>query len=124
LKSNGWWGWNVKRHRRNACAITQKNPIKFNLKLEATYNIPNVEYSSENHAFKTSAKAIFCDTGVQEIVEEAYDKLMREEDEYTCKSSRFTLQCIDGLMLGIYKYTPLSRPSNMQLPDAIENKKL
>ncbi|XP_060881669.1 uncharacterized protein LOC132953153 [Metopolophium dirhodum] len=82
-------------------SIASKNPIKFNLKLEATYNIPNVEYSSENRAFKTSAKAVFCDTGVQEIVEEAFAKLMKEQDEYTSKGSGFTLQCIDGLMLGV-----------------------
>ncbi|XP_060868899.1 uncharacterized protein LOC132943807 isoform X2 [Metopolophium dirhodum] len=104
-------------------SIASKNPIKFNLKLEATYNIPNVEYSSENRAFKTSAKAVFCDTGVQEIVEEAFAKLMKEQDEYTSKGSGFTLQCIDGLMLGVYKYTPIGGSSYIQLPDAIENKK-
>eukprot|EP00102_Acyrthosiphon_pisum_P019963 XP_016657173.1 PREDICTED: uncharacterized protein LOC107882781 isoform X2 [Acyrthosiphon pisum] len=58
-------------------SIGSKNPIKFNLKLEVTYNIPNVEYSSENRAFKTSDKAIFCDTEVQEIVKEAFAKLMK-----------------------------------------------
>ncbi|XP_060870596.1 uncharacterized protein LOC132945009 [Metopolophium dirhodum] len=104
-------------------SIVSKNPIKFNLKLEATYNIPNVEYSSENRAFKTSAKAIFCDTGVQEIVEEAFAKLMKEQDEYTSKGSGFTLQCIDGLMLGVYKYKPIGGSSYIQLPGAIENKK-
>ncbi|KAF0704756.1 Uncharacterized protein FWK35_00033085, partial [Aphis craccivora] len=31
-----------------------KHPIKFNLKLEATYSRPNVENSAENRALKTS----------------------------------------------------------------------
>ncbi|XP_029342228.1 uncharacterized protein LOC115033569 [Acyrthosiphon pisum] len=72
-------------------SIAKKNPIKFNLKLEATYNIPNVEYSSENRAFKTSVRAVFCDTGVHEIVEESFAKLMKEEAEYASKGSGFTL---------------------------------
>ncbi|XP_060855073.1 uncharacterized protein LOC132932727 [Metopolophium dirhodum] len=48
---------------------------------------------------------------------------MKEQDEYTSKGSGFTLQCIDGLMLGVYKYTPIGGSSYIQLPDAIENKK-
>lgn len=104
-------------------SIACKHPIKFNLKLEATYNIPHVEYSSENRAFKTAARAIFTDTGVQEIVEEAFTKLMTEQTEYSSKGSGFTLQCIDGLMLGVYKYTPMVGSSYMALPDPIENKK-
>jgi len=104
-------------------SIACKHPIKFNLKLEATYNIPHVEYSSENRAFKTSTRAIFTDTGVQKIVEEAFTKLMTEQIEYSGKGIGFTLQCIDGLMLGVYKYTPMGGYSYMALPDQIENKK-
>jgi len=39
--------------------IVSVNPIKFNLKLEATYNQPHVENSSQNSAFKTAARYIF-----------------------------------------------------------------
>lgn len=84
-------------------SIVCKHPIKFNLKLEATYNIPHKEYSSENRTFKTSARAIFTDTGVEEIIEEAFAKLMTEQTEYSSKGSGFTLQFIDGLLLGVYK---------------------
>ncbi|KAF0691817.1 Uncharacterized protein FWK35_00032340, partial [Aphis craccivora] len=35
--------------------VQNENSIKFNLKLESTYNRPNVENSSENRAFKTPA---------------------------------------------------------------------
>ncbi|KAF0740676.1 Uncharacterized protein FWK35_00034580 [Aphis craccivora] len=55
-----------------------KHLIKFNLKLEATFNIRNVDNSSENRSFKTSARPIFSETGVREIVEEGIIKLMAE----------------------------------------------
>jgi len=100
-----------------------KHPIKFNLKLEATYNIPNVDNSSENRSFKTSARPIFTETGVREIVEEGIIKLMAEQDEYSSKGSGYTLQCIDGLLLGVYQYTPMSASSYIPLPDFIERKK-
>ncbi|KAF0703175.1 Uncharacterized protein FWK35_00034711 [Aphis craccivora] len=100
-----------------------KHPIKFNLKLEATCNIPNIDNSSENRSFKTSARPIFSETGVREIVEEGIMKLMAEQDEYSSKGSGYTLQCIDGLLLGVYQYTPISASSYMPLPEFIERKK-
>jgi len=48
---------------------------------------------------------------------------MTEQDQYASKGSGFTLQCIDCLMIGVYKYTPLGGSSYMELPDVIENKK-
>jgi len=93
------------------------------LKLEAAYNRPNVENSSENCAFKTSAIPIFSDTGVREIVEESFLKLMSEQDIYASKGSGFTLQNIDGLLLGVYKYTPMAGSSYIPLPNMIENKR-
>ncbi|XP_022172707.1 uncharacterized protein LOC111035411 [Myzus persicae] len=48
---------------------------------------------------------------------------MTDETEYSSKGSGFTLQCIHFLMLGVYKYTPLSGSSYMALPDSIENEK-
>jgi hypothetical protein len=33
--------------------------------------------------------------------------LLAEEDVYRGKGSGYTLACIDGLLLGVYKYTPL-----------------
>jgi len=46
----------------------KKNAIKFNLKLEATYNRPRVGNSSENRAFKTSAVELLRELGVSAIV--------------------------------------------------------
>jgi hypothetical protein len=98
-------------------------PIKFNLKLEATYNTPHVENSSVNRAFKTSARSIFEDTIIEEVVDEMCTILLAEEDGYQGKDSGFTLESIDGILLAVYKYTPLGGSSYIQLPNDIECKK-
>ncbi|XP_050065573.1 uncharacterized protein LOC126554558 [Aphis gossypii] len=103
--------------------VQNDNSIKFNLKLESTYNRPNVENSSENRAFKTSAKEIYTDTKIERIVEESFMKLLSEEDAYVSRGSGFTLQSIDGLLIAIYKYTPMSGSSYIQLPKSIMNKR-
>jgi len=82
----------------------QQGAIKFNLKLEATYNRANVPKSSENRAFKTTATEIFMHTDIDSIVEQAFVKLLVEEDAYVYRGSGFTLEAIDGLLLGIYCY--------------------
>lgn len=98
-------------------------PIKFNLKLEAVYNKPMIENSSANRAFKTSARAIFNESDIEEIIDEMYVKILTEEDEYQGKGSGFTLETIDGLLLGVYKYTPMGGSSYIELPKDIMNKK-
>lgn len=97
----------------------QEYPIKFSLKLEATYNRPNVPNSSENRAFKTSAKEVYMDTKIETIIEEFFMKLLSEEDAYVSRGNGFTLQSIDGLLLAVYKYTPMSGSSYIQLPKSL-----
>lgn len=77
-------------------------PIKFNLKIEASYHIPNIVNSMENRAFKSSAKAVLAESDVNEIIEAAYAVIMAEQDAYTSKGIGFSLQCIDGLLLGVF----------------------
>ncbi|CAI6363423.1 unnamed protein product [Macrosiphum euphorbiae] len=101
----------------------QQGPIKFNLKLEATYNRPNVPNSSENRAFKTVAVEIFSDSDISTIIERAYIKLLKEEEEYKSRGSGFTLETIDGLLLGIYNYTPMTGSSYIELPAYIDRKR-
>ncbi|XP_025204869.1 uncharacterized protein LOC112601440 [Melanaphis sacchari] len=103
--------------------LSTKQPIKYNLKLEATYERPNVENSTENRAFKTSANEIFMDTDIEAKIDIDFDNIMSEEDVYTSKGSGFTLQSIDGLLLGVYKYTPMGGSSYIPLPNDIKNKK-
>ncbi|KAL4143453.1 hypothetical protein QTP88_005784 [Uroleucon formosanum] len=104
-------------------SLSTKNPIKYNLKLEATYDKPHVDNSAENRAFKTSAKEIFVDTDIEAKIDIDFANLMSEEDTYTSKGSGFTLQSIDGLLLGVYKYTPMGGSSYIPLPNDIKNKK-
>lgn len=101
----------------------QRNLIKFNLKLEATYSRPHVANSSENIVFKTSAVEIFIECNVTEILERAYMKLMTEAEEYKLRGSGFTMETIDGLLLAIYKYTPMGGSSYIQLPKFIDMKR-
>lgn len=101
----------------------QEGPIKFNLKLEATYNRPNVPNSSENRAFKTSAVEICIDNNITEVIERAYMKLLAEEETYISRGSGFILDTIDGLLLAVYTYTPMGGSSYIQLPSFIDRKR-
>lgn len=97
--------------------------MKFNLKIESTYNKPHIENSSENRAFKTCAKAIFTGSDIGEVVEEMYKTILTEQDVYQGKGSGFSLESIDGILLGVYKYTPMGGSSYIVLPPDIENRK-
>ncbi|VVC30829.1 Hypothetical protein CINCED_3A021107 [Cinara cedri] len=104
-------------------SLTENNPIKFNLKLEATYFKPQVENSTENRAFKTSAREIFFDSEIEDVVEEKFAKLLKEEDIYQGRGSGFSLQSINGVLLGVYKYTPMGGSSYIPLPADIKHKR-
>ncbi|KAL4090133.1 hypothetical protein QTP88_025032 [Uroleucon formosanum] len=91
--------WYYAKNMNNLKTHVQEHPIKFSLKLEATYNQPNVPNSSENRAFKTSAVEVFSER------------------------SGFALQSIDGLLLAVYKYTPMRSSSYIKLPAFIDGKR-
>jgi len=95
------------------------HPIKYNLKLEATYDIPNVETSSQNRAFKTSARELFAYSDIEAAVDSDFLILHMEEDVYANKGSGYNLSHIDGLLLGVYKYSPLGGSSYIPLPQDI-----
>lgn len=82
-----------------------------------------MENSSENRAFKTSAVELFRESHISALVEETFTKLLTEEETYTGRCSGFTLEAIDGLLLGVYKYTPMSGSSYISLPESIYRKK-
>jgi len=100
----------------------RKNPIKFNLKLEGSYSRPHVENSLENRAFKTTAVEVFLETDIATVIQRAYSKLLDEEDVYKGRGSGFTLDSIDGVLLAVYKYTPMSGSSYIELPKFIDRK--
>lgn len=97
--------------------------VKFNLKLEATYNRPNVKNSADNRAFKSAAKAFVSYSNVNKILDETFSILLAEQDAYAGKGSGFTLQCIDGLLLGIYHHTSMNGSSCIPLPTDIATRK-
>ncbi|KAF0710215.1 Uncharacterized protein FWK35_00029103, partial [Aphis craccivora] len=111
------------RAKKSAHGPLQHNAIKFNWKLEANYNRPNIPNSSENRAFKTVAVEIFHDSDINTIIERAFIKLMGEQEEYKSRGSGFTLESIDGLLLAVYKYTPMSGSSYIELPVFIDRKR-
>jgi len=49
--------------------------------------------------------------------------LTEEKDEYIGRGSGFTMESIDGLLLSIYKYTPMGGSSYIELPEFIERKR-
>ena len=99
------------------------SPIKYNLKLEATYVVPNLDNSAQNRAFKTSARELYVHSNVERLVDRDFASLQAEEDCYAGKYSGFALSCIDGLLLGVYEYTPMGGSSYLPLPESILNRK-
>jgi len=99
------------------------HPIKYNIKLEATYIVPNVDNTAQNRAFKTSAKELFAHSNVESSVDRNFTRLLAEDDVYQGKGSGFALSHIDGLLLGVYEYTPMGGPSYLPLPESIFNRK-
>jgi len=99
------------------------HPIKYNLKLEATYLVPNVDNTAQNRAFKTSARELFVHSNIDGLVDRDFTSLLAEEDAYQGKGSGFALSSIDGLLLGVYEYTPMGGSSFLPLPVSIAKRK-
>lgn len=85
--------------------------IKFNFKLESTYNRPHEYNSKEDRAFKTSSKDVFTDTGIEKTVNVEFSYPLMDEDTYMDKGSGFSLEKVDALLLTIYHCTPMGGSS-------------
>lgn len=81
-------------------------PIKYNLVLEATYNIPETD-CFEDRTFKTSARAIFAETSLSEVLEEDFKNVLNEQEHYHELRGGYTLSKIDGIVININKYRPI-----------------
>ena len=81
------------------------------MKLESTYNRPEIENSSENRSFLTSARAILADSDLDSIIDQSFDKLMEKEEEYLSIGSGYRLETIDGMLLTVYRFTPMGGES-------------
>jgi len=70
----------------------------------------------ENRSFKTSAKPIFNDSEINDLIEHSFTALLNEEEVYLGKGSGYVFQCIDSLLLKVYKYTPTDYILDIRLP--------
>lgn len=100
----------------------QNSPVKYNIKLEATYIIPNTD-TKENRAFKTRSRSVFQSDDINDILELDFIKLLQEQEEMEHKGSGFSLESIDGVILNVNLYKPLGGSSYIPLPAFIERKK-
>ncbi|KAL4123332.1 hypothetical protein QTP88_015529 [Uroleucon formosanum] len=91
--------------------------VKLNVKKEKPYN------SAQNRAFKTTARELYAHSNVEGFVDRDFASLQAEEDCYAGKDSGFSLSCIDGLLLGVYEYSPMGRSSYLPLPESIQIRK-
>ncbi|CAI6352323.1 unnamed protein product [Macrosiphum euphorbiae] len=58
----------------------ENSPVKYNIKLEATYIIPNT-HTRENRAFKTRSRSVFQSDDVNNFLELDFIKLLQEQEE-------------------------------------------
>ncbi|KAL4084385.1 hypothetical protein QTP88_028208 [Uroleucon formosanum] len=72
----------------------QQGPIKYSIKVESTYEIPNTDVR-ENRAFKTKCMTLFLDTDINNILNEDFIKIIQEENDMMLKGSDFSLVSID-----------------------------
>ena len=100
----------------------QKSPIKYNIKLEATYIIPNTN-TKENRAFKTRSRSLFQADDLNHLLELDFIKLLQEKEEMEHMGSGFSLESIDGMLLNVNLYKPLGGTSYIPLPAFIGNRK-
>uniref|UniRef100_A0A2S2P918 Uncharacterized protein n=1 Tax=Schizaphis graminum TaxID=13262 RepID=A0A2S2P918_SCHGA len=99
--------------RKRATALRREGAVL------TAYVIHNLHSSAQNRAFKTSARELYAHSNVEELVDGDFASLQAEEDSYAGKYSGFTLSCIDGLLLGVYDYTPMGGSSYLPLPESI-----
>ena len=100
----------------------RQSPIKYNIKLEATYIKPNTDIK-ENRAFKTRSRAIFNVDDIDEMIELDFNNILKEQEIMALKGSGFSLDSIDGIILNINLHKTLGGASYLPLPEFIENKK-
>ncbi|XP_050548065.1 uncharacterized protein LOC126909672, partial [Daktulosphaira vitifoliae] len=103
--------------------LLNESPIKYSLKLESTYIIPNNAEVKENRSFKTTSRSLYVSSPINEFLNEDFTKLLLEQEEYQGKGSGFTLEKIDGILLYTDKYTPFGGGSYLPLPKEIESKR-
>ncbi|KAL4153519.1 hypothetical protein QTP88_001352 [Uroleucon formosanum] len=81
--------------------------------------ITDVAHLPDSKVMKRELKS----SNVEALIDRDFSALLAEEDCYAGKYSGFTLSHIDGLLLGVYEYTPMGGSSYLPLPESILNRK-
>jgi len=102
------------------------HPIKYDLKLEATYVISaEVDNITENRAFTSPARQLFVYSNVVGLVDCDFTLLLTKEKTFADKDRRFAfISYIGGLTLGVHQYNPpIGSWSYLMLPENIISRK-
>jgi len=62
------------------------------------------------------ARALCAETDLIEKIEETFTTLLEQEEAYLSRGSGFILETVDGVMLTVYRYTPMVDSSYVQHP--------
>ncbi|XP_046399469.1 uncharacterized protein LOC124165964 [Ischnura elegans] len=101
--------------------VIENNSIKFNLVLICKFR--KNEKEELDTAFKTPNTRVLLIDMIDEIIDEAFSKILKEKSEFQAKGSGWSLSEVIGLELRINKYNPLRGSTYIELPAKIKNTK-
>jgi len=78
----------------------KNSPVKYNIKLEATYIIPNAD-TKENRAFKTRSRSVFQSGDVNNVLELDFIMILQEQEGMELKGSGFSSESIHGIIFNV-----------------------
>ena len=101
--------------------VIDNNSVKFNLVLICKFHKNEME--KLDTSFKTLNRRVLITDMIDEIIDEAFSKLLKEKSEFQAKGSGWSLSEVIGLELRINKYNPLRGSTYIELPVKIQNTK-
>ncbi len=100
----------------------KQTSIKFNLHVDAVYE-RIITQEVQDVAFKTSNILACNSSDFNKLLNGMFNKILREETEFTLKGSGWSLKTIDALQLRINIVNPLRGGTYLDLPKHIKDKK-
>lgn len=103
--------------------------MKMNLLLECTFTKLKLEKGIEGQTvedeelidanFKTKNEVLSSTTDILDYLLRSFERIIEELDSFESKGSGWALKSIDGLLIRLTKYSPLSASCNFPLPENI-----
>ena len=100
----------------------KQTSIKFNLHVDAVYE-RIITQEVQDVAFKTSNILACNSSDFNKLLNGMFNKILREETEFTLKGSGWSLKTIDALQLRINIVNPLKGGTYLDLPKHMKDKK-